>query len=270
MVKQWKLDKVNEIAERLGKYKSIMVISLKNIPGKQLLHIRHSIKNKAGVIMVKKCIIKRALEKVGMKEMAQEVGDVPALLVSNYDPFSLSIILDKEKVPAYAKAGETAPKDIIVPKGATQFPPGPILSELSDAGIKVKIEGGKIAVTKETVVAEKGSTINANQAGILKKLDIMPMKIGLNIILAFADKKLFRNIHVDIETIKNNLRISRMQAINLAVNSGTIIPETAELLLSKAENEAINLAIESNILTEKTTGIILGKAHYVASSLLGV
>jgi len=270
MVKQWKKDRVEELSKNLSKIKSVMIISLKGIPGKQLLHIRHSIKDRAQIIMTKKCIIKRALEKLGMPEMSKAVGDVPAILVSEHDPFYLSVILDKEKVPAYAKPGDISPEKIMVPKGPTPFAPGPILTELGDVGIKVKIQGGKITVVKETVVAEKGDTINENVASILKKLNIMPMEMGLDIKLAFVDKKLFKNVHVDIDGIKNKISLSNGWAFNLAVNAGILTLETVELLISKADSESLNLAVEANILNKRTAEIIFGRAHHVASSLLGV
>ena len=55
-----------------------------------------------------------------------------------------------------AKAGETAPEDIVIEKGPTSFKPGPIVGELQQAGIPAAIEGGKVRIREtKTVVKER-------------------------------------------------------------------------------------------------------------------
>jgi len=68
---------------------------------------------------------------------------MPALLFTKENPFKLYNKLQKSKSSAPAKAGQTAPSEIVVPKGPTPFAPGPIIGELGALGIKTAVENIK-------------------------------------------------------------------------------------------------------------------------------
>jgi large subunit ribosomal protein L10 len=270
MVKDWKKQAVEDLAGEIARYKSVMVTDMTGLPAKELHHLRFNLKEKAKILVAKKLMIKKALEKLKMNELVKEVTGIPALLLSNINPFELSIVLDKEKVPSFIKAGQKAEQDIIVPAGSTNFPPGPILSELGDAGLKTKIEGGKIKIVNSTIVAKKGDVVEEKIASVLKKLEIMPAKVGININAAYEDKKVFTNIHVDIQDYMKNFERAYSEALGLAYNSGILTSETVELLLGKAHSEAFSLAIKARIYNEETLLIILAEANTHASVLMGV
>src|SRR3989338_2085586 len=112
---------------------------------------------------------------------------MPALLLKKENPFSLYKILKKSKSSASAKAGQIAPRDIIVPAGPTPFTPGPVISEFAALGIKAGVEGGKVAVKQDTTACKEGKPINAPLASMLARLGIEPMEIGLNLVAVFEN-----------------------------------------------------------------------------------
>ena len=59
---------------------------------------------------------------------------------------------------------------------------GPAIGELQKAGIPASVEGGKIAVKKDTVVVRAGEKISKEVADALAKLGIEPMEIGLDLL----------------------------------------------------------------------------------------
>ena len=69
---------------------------------------------------------------------------MPALIFTKENPFSLFKTLKKSKTNAPAKANQTAPFDLIVPKGPTSFAPGPVIGELAILGIKSGVEINEI------------------------------------------------------------------------------------------------------------------------------
>ena len=103
------------------------------------------------------------------------------VLFSKENPFSLFKVLKKNKSSAPAKAGQKAPKDILVSKGGTNLPPGPMISQLSNVGIKTGVENGKIAIKEDCIVAKEGDEISQPLAEVLTRLEIEPMEIGLNL-----------------------------------------------------------------------------------------
>ena len=267
MVKEWKVKKVEEIAGEISRYKYVMVTDMTGIPAKQLMDIREGLRDKLRIVMSKKSLLSRALEKAGYGPLVNELKGSPALLLSNEDPFSLSITLDKKKVPSFAKPGTIAEEDIYVRAGPTEFAPGPILSEFGKFGIKTKIEGGKINIVKDALLVKKGEEINEEKASLLKKLGIMPVKLGLKIIATLLDGKIYRDVHVDVKDYEGRVEEAHSQAFSLAFNANILTKETSELLLSEAHSQALSLAVNAKIYNEESLPILLSLANAHASSL---
>ena len=115
--------------------------------------------------MTKKRLMKIALdqiknEKNHIEELEKYFEGMPAFIFTNENPFKLSKLLQKSKTRAPARAGQTAPEDIVITKGPTPFAPGPIISELSGVGLKVGVENGKVAVKEDTVIVKKGDKLD--------------------------------------------------------------------------------------------------------------
>ena len=94
--------------------------------------------------------------------------------------------------------------DIVIEAGSTDLPPGPAISELSSAGLKVKIEDGKIAIQESKVIIKKGGKINELAANVMTKLDIMPFKVGFIPEVAYdtKTKQIYTEIKIDKEEKK--------------------------------------------------------------------
>ncbi|MBI2108408.1 50S ribosomal protein L10, partial [Candidatus Woesearchaeota archaeon] len=183
-VAEYKKEVVSNLVELARKYPIIGVVNMESMPAPQLQNMRAQLRKNAVLTMTKRRIIKIAFqqaakEKKGLESLNEHLGGMPALIFTNENPFRLSRTLDKSKSPAPAKAGQIAPNDITIHKGPTPFAPGPFIAELSMTGIKSGIEGGKIAIKEDTVVAKKGDKIKPKVAEILLRLGIQPMEVGL-------------------------------------------------------------------------------------------
>jgi large subunit ribosomal protein L10 len=167
---------------------------------------------------------------------------IPALIFTNLEPFKFYSIVDKLKSLAFAKEGDIAEEDIEVKAGPTTLLPGPVIGELSRAGIPVGVEEGKIAIKKDIIVARKGEKISKMLADALKKLKIQPIKVGLNVVAAYQNGKIYLKDTLElIKIYPEKLKEALNQALNLSINVCYPTKENIKFLLTKAFNTAKSL-----------------------------
>lgn len=264
---------VSELVELINKYPIIGIINMTNLPAKQVQGMRAKLRKKNVLRMTKKTLMKHAFEQSNKKELLNfedyMKDTMPALIFSEENPFKLYADLQKTKTKAAAKAGQKAPKDIIVQAGPTPFSPGPIIGQLGKLGLKTGIEGGKIVIKQDSVVAKKGDTINAELAGVLARLGIEPMEIGLDLIAVYENGTIFKAdvLHIDETEYKNKICTAYNEVFNLSVYIAYPTSETINTILGKAHNDAKSLSLAQGILTTETTEEIIKKAYLEMLSL---
>ena len=256
-VSEAKKAKVKELAE-LMKKKTVMVISIKGLPSAQFQDIKKKLRSKAKVQVVKKSLVKFALDHCGIKELhdlVPHVDDSTAMLFSDADAFEISGILADEKSPSKAKAGQVAPSDIEVKAGPTELLPGPDISALSAVGLAPKVEDGKIAIMQDKVIAKEGDEITEALASIMAKLDIIPFEVGIDPVAAYDgdDKKVYADIKIDKEGFMKGLMGDYSRAVPFAVEIGYVNETTLDFILAKAgaEEKAIDALVEEKPAEEK-------------------
>lgn len=269
-----KKKQVEKVEKLLKEYPVIGVADMTNLPCAQLQMIKRKLKDHLEVYMTKKRLMKIAIENVkkdveGIEKIEDYFEGIPALIFTKDSPFRIFSRIKKNKTPAAAKAGQTAPKDLIIPAGPTEFGPGPIVGELGALGIKAGIENGKVAIKSDFVAARKGDVINEKTANLLSKFDIKPMEIGLNVTAIFENGEILTSDVLDIDEKEyfNSITRAASEAFNLSVEAGIITSENAEILISKAFSDAKALAIEQGILEKEVVEQILAKARAQAEAL---
>jgi large subunit ribosomal protein L10 len=264
---------VEEFTELIDKYPVIGIVNMVNLPAKQVQGMRAKLRDKKTVLrMSKKRLMKIVFansKKPHMAEMANHLEGMPALVFTTENPFKLYSELQKTKTKAAAKAGQKSPKDITVQAGPTSFSPGPVIGQLGKYGIKTGIEGGKIVIKQDSIVAKKGDIINAELAGILARLGIEPMEIGLDMSVAYEAGTVYSAdvLFIDETEYSNKFATSYNESLNLAMYIAYPTGETINLLLAKVYNDSKALAISQVIFTEETTPDILKKAYLEMASL---
>src|SRR3989344_2676479 len=203
MVSEQKQKLVQAIAEKVKEYPIIGIVNMQNLPAQQLQVMRSTLRKKGvEIVMTRKRLIVKVLQdspKQDIRQLTEKVKGMPALILTKENPFSLYATLQKNKSQAPAKAGQTAPRDIVVKAGPTNFAPGPIISELASVGIKTKVDGGKLAILADVTVAKEGVVISPKLAETLKRLDIKPMEIGLDLVAVWENGLIFdaKQLHID-------------------------------------------------------------------------
>ena len=245
---------VKEVSEDLKSAKVVAVIDLHTLPNALLHQIRKELKSDAKVLIYKTSLLKRALKAAKLDSLLPVMTGEKALLVTSLDPFKLYKKMNANPLKVYAKAGQPAPYDIVVPAGETQLPPGPILTELKTAGIDARIQGGKVAVGKDSVVAKKGEVIKDTVAKALQKLDIRPFEVKVHVPLAYEDGLVYKEnlLDVDEKKMMADMVSGFHNARTVAIEIGYVTKETLELMIQKAFRGAKHISEEKKILMEKS------------------
>ncbi len=241
MVKEEKIKAVEDLKKDFTSYKVVGVIDLFKMPSKQMQEIKKKIGEKAAMKVIKKSILLHAMEgSKDLKVLEEKLPTQPAILFTNEDPFKIYGAIAKLKSDTYAKDGDVAEDEIAVSAGPTSLMPGPVISEFAKVKIPAGVEGGKIAIKKDTVVAKKGDAISKDLSGILRKLNIKPIKIGMNVVCLFDGRQLYMKDSLGLvgEGYLNKMREAFSHALSLSVAVGYPTKENIGHLLAKAESQA--------------------------------
>jgi large subunit ribosomal protein L10 len=267
-VAQWKVDRVEELKNTLANAPVVGVVDIHGIPAKQFSKMRARLRGKVGLHVTKVTLIHRAIDEVsadrpgleGLKEVT--FGQV-GLVTTEENPFKLYKMMEKTKTPSPAKGGELAPNDIVIKAGDTSFKPGPIVREFQQVGIPAAIERGKVVIKKKAVLVKEGEPIPKDLAGVLPRLDILPLMLGLDLKAAFEDGMVYEpeTLDVDTDAIMGQFAAGAAAAFNLAVNASVFNDVTIQPLLAKGHTYGLNLAVEAGIMTSETVEPILARAH---------
>jgi large subunit ribosomal protein L10 len=272
-IPQWKKDEVEEIKGLIKKYPIFGVIGIGGIPAKQLQKMRRDLKDKAVLKVSRNTLIRRALdESSDGKEMEEYVDTQTALVFTEQNPFKLFKTLEKSKSPSPIKAGTIAPKDIIVEKCETSFPPGPILGDLQAAGIPAAIDGGKVVIRETKAVAKEGEAVSQKLAAMLTRLEIYPMEVGLDMRAAFENGMAFTPdvLAIDEDKYFSDIVLAAQQAFNTSVFAAYPTAENIKTLIAKATTESRNLGINAVVLEPEIIDSLLGKAQSEMLSVASV
>lgn len=273
MVSEQKKQLVQQLVLNIKQSTLIGLIDMQYLSASQLQRMKSMLRQKqVNIMMTRKNLLKLALqqsEKENIMQLAEYLKGMPALLFSEGNPFALYSLIKKNRSEAPAKAGQIAPRDILVRAGPTSFAPGPIISELASVGIKTKVEGGKLAIIQDTTIVREGEEISQKVAETLKRLDIKPMEIGLTVVAVWEKGIVFKASQLDIDEAAfiSTLQLAGQEAMNLAVEISYPTADTIQILIQKAFNEAKFLALEESILTDATTEEIIGKIEREALAL---
>src|SRR3989344_5936250 len=258
----YKIERVAQLKEAIITHKTLLIASTNKLPSSQFHEIKKKLRGKADVCVAKKSLVVRAID--ATKNTALEplkkhiVADI-ALFFSDLDPFALSGLLADNQSPAKAKAGDIAPEDIHVEPGPTDLVPGPAISELSGVGLKVAVEGGKLAIKQPATIAKQGEAIKDNVASVMGKLGIFPMRVGFEPVAAYdmKDKKVYVGIKIDKKGTLASLREIIGKSRGFAIAIEYVSKDTVAYFISKAglEERAIQklLDVRAGALSSPST-----------------
>jgi len=259
--------RVEELVNLINSYKHVMVIEATGLRTKVINEMREIFRGRVKFKFEKPSLFKRAAEKSGNKalvELALKYAHGSIILAfTNDDPFKLSREFASNALLLPAKAGSVLEEDLVVKPGNTGLPPGPMISDLNEAGIPTRIDRGSIWITKEVVVARAGEKVSAKLAAALSKLGLKPIKMFLRPRAALVDGIIVEGalLIAEPEKVLSELAEANRKYIVLATEISYFTKDTLPLLLAKAHREAQILSLEASIVTEDNITLLLQAAE---------
>jgi large subunit ribosomal protein L10 len=276
MVSEKKKQEVITIKQMIEKYPVIGIIDLFKMPSRQLQSIRKNLEGSALIIMHKKRVIALAVKEIKDKENIEKLNELqprePALIFSGINPFKLFKTFKKKKSKGYAKSNDIAPEDIIIPAGPTSLLAGPAIGELQRVKIPALVKEGKIHVREDFVIAKKGESMTDQVANVLKKLDIQPMDIGIDILGLWENGIVYGKDVLDVDESQyiQDIKNAYNYALNLCVNTSYPTKESIRILLQKAYMNSKNLGVNAKILDKGIVEGLVERANISAQILKGM
>jgi len=267
-----KSSEVQAIKELLKEYKAVGIASLEKVRASQLQELKKSLRDQVHFRVLKNTLVKLAIEELNQEQLKQfeaylEGSNV--FLFTDLNPFKLALMLEKGKVKTFAKANDIAAEDIVVPASNTGQPPGPVISQLNAVGLPTRIENGSVWISKDTLVVRKGEPINERLAGVLSKLGIKAVELGISMHAVYDNGIIIEGdkLKVDIAEAKRSVEVSHQEAFALALEIGYATKETIRPLLQRAHQQAVSLSLGAAIPTKDTIADLIRKAYAEAASL---
>ena len=272
VVLEEKSGEVEAIKELLQGYKSIGIASLKKVRASQLQELKKNLGEKVYMRVLKNTLMRFAIEGMGkedLRKLEAYLDGSNVYLFTNLNPFKLALLLERGKIKTTAKSGDIAFMDVVVPAGNTAQPPGPVISQLNAVGLPTRIESGSVWVSKDTLVVRKGEEINERLAGVLSKLGIKAVELGISM-RAVLDEGLMIGgdmLKVDVDATRKNIEQSNGEAFALSLSIAYPTKENINALLQTAHQKAFALSLGAAVPSKETIGDLIRKANAEMTSL---
>jgi large subunit ribosomal protein L10 len=255
-----------QLQELPKKYSVLALVRMEKVRGSQLLPLRKKLQGEVEIVSIKDKVAKLAFEKggiTGVDKLSEKIAGQCVFMFTNMSPFKLNILLGKNKVMLFARGGDTASMDVVIPPKNTGIAPGPMLTDFKENNIPTKIDQGTIWIMKETIPVKKGEPISEKLAGLLTKLDIKAIEAGIVLNSALENGLVYEQeeMIIDLEKFRNDLAQAHQEAISLSIEAAYITADNIEQVLAKAAQSARSVSTEAGYLTEDTKEQVLQKAH---------
>ena len=255
-----------QLQELPKKYNVLALVRMEKVRGSQLLPLRKTLQGEVEIVSIKDKVAKLAFAEAGITgidKLSEKVTGQCVFMFTNMSPFKLNVLLGKNKVMLFARGGDTASMDVVIPPKNTGIAPGPMLTDFKENGIPTKIDQGTIWIMKETVPVKQGEVISEKLAGLLSKLDIKAIEAGIALNAALEEGLVYQEeeMVIDVEKFRNDLAQAHQEAISLSIEAAYITADNIEQILAKAAQSARSVSTEAGYLTEDTKEQVLQKAH---------
>ena len=271
---QHKVDEVKTILDLINEYPVIGMLNVQNLPSQQLQVLRSKLRKDLLIRVSKKEFIRRAIEqakdsKNDFESFKDMIEGMPALLFTTQNPFKISNTIRTSKSKAPAKPGQTAPFDLVIEAGPTQFTPGPIISELGALGLKTGVENGKIVIREASVIVKKGVVISASAADTLAKFDIQPMDVGLDLVAAYENGLIYGRevLGISPEEYVSMVKAAASEAMGLSLEIAYPTADNVARLIGRAYNTIRNFALQQNVMSDVLLEKNIGDAERAAKAI---
>jgi len=220
-----KLDKL------LNEYKIILIVTVDNVGSNQMQKVRMALRGKAVLLMGKNTIMRKVIrEHIGNNPRLESLlphvwGNIGFVFTNDKDIKGIRDVILKNKVPAGAKSGTSAPIDVFVPPGPTGLDPGQT-AFFQALNIATKIARGSIEIINTVHLIKKGDRVTSSHVALLNKLAILPFFYGIQVIKVYEDGAVFDTSVLDLGQAELYAKffngVRKLAALSLSIGYPTI------------------------------------------------
>jgi len=214
----------------LDTYKNALIVQVDNVGSNQMQKVRSALRGRAAVLMGKNTLIRKVI-----REEAQSNPNLEALIplvygnmgfvFTNDNLKEIRDIIISNKVPAAAKSGTIAPKDVMIPPGPSGLDPGQT-SFFQALNIATKIVKGAIEIVNEVHLIRAGEKVTASHVALLGKLNIMPFHYGFAVSDVYENGTTYAASILDMSETdlmkKFQNGVSKLVALSMAIGHPTV------------------------------------------------
>lgn len=222
----------------LNTYSKVFIVKVDNVGSQQMNQTRLMMRGTAEILMGKNTLMRRVFSQFLESNPDHPLGQLSELCRGNVGFVFTNDELPKvrdmilaNRVPAPARVGAIAPRDVQVPAGPTGCDPGQT-SFFQVLQIPTKIVKGQIEITNNVHLIKEGEKVGSSEATFLKKLNIKPFSYGLVIDQVYDNGSLFG---VEVLSIDDNVlkgRFSKALGFLASVSLAVGYPTQASMVHS--------------------------------------
>ena len=174
------------------------------------------------------------------------------------------------KVPAAARAGATAPREVTVP--AQNTGPGPEKTSFFQAlGITTKISRGTIEILSDVQLIKTGDEVGASEAMSLNMLNISPFSFGRVIQQVFDNGSIYNPEVLDIteETLHSRFLEGVRSVASICLQTGYPTVASVPHSIIRGYKRVLALSVETDYtfpLAEKVKAFLADPSAFVAAA----
>jgi len=222
---------VAKLKDAFAEYKNILLVGVDNVGSSQMQKARLALRGRAIIVMGKNTLIRKVMRDLieGEKQTKLEalmpyvVGNMGFVFTNdNLAEVRKSIL--ENKVPAAAKSGALAQRDVFIPPGPTGLDPGQT-NFFQALNISTKIVKGAIEIVSEVHLIKVGEKVTLSHVAMLDKMNIRPFFYGFKVMDVYEDGTVYSADILDMD--QNALLgkffggVRRLAAISLAIGYPT-------------------------------------------------
>lgn len=214
----------------LAKYQNVLVCSFDNVGSNQLQKTRILLRGRATILMGKNTICRKVI-RAAIESTPQLEALLPfvrgniGFVFTNENLAEVRKAVLEYKVPAAAKAGMTAPADVVVPAGPTGLDPGQT-SFFQTMNIPTKIVKGAVEIVNAVTVVKTGEKINSTAVALCSKLNIKPFFYSIKVTHVYENGSLYEASILDLAQedlmAKFVFGVRKLTALSLAIGYPTL------------------------------------------------
>jgi len=252
---------VVKLKQAVHEYKNVIIVGVDNVGSNQMQKVRVALRGRAIILMGKNTLIRKIfrdmIEEEGLTKLEAllpaVVGNMGFVFTNASLPEVRKTILDN-KVPASAKAGAFAQRDVFIPAGPTGLDPGQT-NFFQALNIGTKIVKGAIEIVNEVHLIKTGEKVTMSHVAMLDKMNIRPFFYGFKVTDVYEDGTVYSAAVLDMDQAsllcKFFAGVRRLAAISLAIGYPT----------AASVSHSINFAFKQLLAIALTTEIAFPEAQ---------